>query len=351
MKQDIDSKDTSRAQALLLGEKCEMVFLYVHGVHGRKEEALAFAEVAVPKGYQVLGIDLPVERKPWEVLPLLDEVRDYLYRNWESVSIRANSIGAWYSLLAFQGKKVDQALFVSPVLDMKKFIEDMSSREDDYYEWVINHPIACWNAPTYILCPELDMVVRETVGGDFIHRHGCRLSLMPGGEHWFHTPDQLAFMKAWEERVLNGYQYVTLRERTDLKDAAATWFHSKWNVPEEAYLECMEAYLKGETEYGWYLCLDGSRIIGGMGVIENDFHDRKDLSPNVCAVYTEQEYRCQGIAGNLLNMVVEDMRSKGITPLYLVTNHSGFYERYGWEFLCLVQGNGEPEMSRMYVHH
>ena len=148
----------------------------------------------------------------------------------------------------------------------------------------------------------------------------------------------------------NGYQYVTLRARPELMDMAATWFHSKWNVPKEAYLECMEAYLNHETEYGWYLSVDGHRIIGGMGVIENDFHDRKDLSPNVCAVYTEEEYRCQGIAGKLLNMVVEDMRSKGITPLYLVTNHTGFYERYGWEFLCMVQGDGEPEMSRMYIH-
>lgn len=146
------------------------------------------------------------------------------------------------------------------------------------------------------------------------------------------------------------YQYVTLRERPNLKDAAAAWFHGKWNVPMEAYLECMEAYLNHETEYGWYLCLDGSRIIGGMGVIDNDFHDRKDLSPNICAVYTEEEYRCQGIAGKLLNLVVEDLRSKGISPLYLVTNHTGFYERYGWEFLCLVQGDGEPQMSRMYIH-
>ena len=148
----------------------------------------------------------------------------------------------------------------------------------------------------------------------------------------------------------NSYQYVTLRERPEMKDMAATWFHDKWSVPKEAYLECMDAYLSGETEYGWYLCLNGSHIIGGMGVIENDFHDRKDLSPNVCAVYTEEEYRCQGIAGKLLNMVVEDMRSKKITPLYLVTNHTGFYERYGWEFLCLVQSDGEPKMSRMYIH-
>ena len=145
-------------------------------------------------------------------------------------------------------------------------------------------------------------------------------------------------------------KYITLRDEPELKDAAAAWFHSKWGVPEQAYLDSMTAYLNRETEYGWYLCLDGDRIIGGMGVIENDFHDRKDLTPNVCAVYTEEAFRGQGIAGRLLNIVVEDMRSKGISPLYLVTDHTGFYERYGWEFFCMVQGDGEPGMTRMYVH-
>lgn len=87
-----------------------------------------------------------------------------------------------------------------------------------------------------------------------------------------------------------------------------------------------------------------------MGVIDNDFHDRKDLSPNVCAVYTEKEYRKKGIAGNLLNIVVADLKQKNITPIYLVTDHIGFYERYGWEFLCMVQGDGESDMTRMYIH-
>lgn len=149
---------------------------------------------------------------------------------------------------------------------------------------------------------------------------------------------------------MSEYNYITLREKTELKDRAAGWFHSKWGVPMEAYLACMESYLSFETEYGWYLCLNGDRIIGGLGVIENDFHDRKDLFPNVCAVYTEEDYRCKGIAGRLLTMVVGDLKSKGITPVYLVTDHTNFYERYGWEFLCMVQGDGEPDMTRMYIH-
>lgn len=149
---------------------------------------------------------------------------------------------------------------------------------------------------------------------------------------------------------MSEYGYFTLREIPEGTDMAAEWFHSKWGVPKEAYLECMEAYLNHETELGWYLCLHGRKIVGGLGGIENDFHDRKDLSPNVCAVYTEEEYRGQGIAGHLLGMAVEDLRVKGITPLYLVTDHTEFYERYGWELLCMVQGDGEPDMSRMYIH-
>ena len=147
------------------------------------------------------------------------------------------------------------------------------------------------------------------------------------------------------------YSFITLRDRTELKNTAAAWFSSKWSVPEEAYLACMDQYLSHQTELGWYLCMDGDRIIGGLGVIENDFHDRKDLTPNICAVYTEKAYRGQGIAGRLLNQAVEDLRAKGMSPVYLLTNHTGFYERYGWEFLCMAQGDGESYLSRMYVHY
>lgn len=150
---------------------------------------------------------------------------------------------------------------------------------------------------------------------------------------------------------MKNYKYITLMEQPELKEAAASWFSSKWGIPKKAYLECMEAYLNKDTEYGWFLCLYGDKIVAGMGVIENDFHDRKDLTPNVCAVYTEEEHRGKGIAGKLLDMVVNEMKNKEITPLYLVTDHTGFYERYGWKFLCMVQGDDEPEMTRMYVHY
>lgn len=142
---------------------------------------------------------------------------------------------------------------------------------------------------------------------------------------------------------------VKIADHPELKNEAAEWYSSKWHVPVEAYVESIEASF-GAVVPSWYLCLDGKRIVGGMGVIENDFHDRKDLRPNVCAVFTESEYRGRGIAGALLNYVCRDMAAHGICTLYLLTDHTGFYERYGWRFLCMVQGDGDEKPSRMYIH-
>lgn len=153
------------------------------------------------------------------------------------------------------------------------------------------------------------------------------------------------------EKYTRGARIVRLVDCPKLKEQVAQWFHEKWGIPLEAYQESMEECLTNKSSVPqWYLAMEGERIVGGMGVIENDFHDRKDLAPNVCAVYTEPDRRCNGIAGKLLHFVCADMKKKGIDTLYLVTDHTSFYERYGWEFLCMVQGDGEPELTRMYVH-
>ena len=147
------------------------------------------------------------------------------------------------------------------------------------------------------------------------------------------------------------YKIIRLIDRPEIKEQAAQWFHEKWDIPLNAYMESMEDCLRGiKSVPQWYLAMEDNRIIGGLGVIENDFHDRKDLIPNICAVYVEEDKRCNGIAGALLNYVCVDMKEKGIDTLYLITEHASFYERYGWNFLCMAQGDGEPGMTRIYIH-
>ena len=68
-------------------------------------------------------------------------------------------------------------------------------------------------------------------------------------------------------------------------------------------------------------------IIGGIGVIENDFHNRKDLTPQYLCFICRRKYRRQGVAGYMLKQVCDDMKLLGINRLYLVTEHTDFYEK------------------------
>ena len=76
---------------------------------------------------------------------------------------------------------------------------------------------------------------------------------------------------------MKNYQYITLREMPSVKEQAAEWFHSKWGVSKEVYLECMNAYLKKEAEYGWYLCIDGKESSEAWGLSKMIFMTGKTL--------------------------------------------------------------------------
>lgn len=216
--------------AVLYGETSDRVWLYLHGKCGCKEEAELFAETVCPKGTQVLAMDLPEhgERKgsaetfaPWDTVPELEQLLAYARTRWEHIGLRATSLGAWFSMLAFGGETLDKALFVSPVLDMERLIRDMMGwagvgeerlkAEGEiptafgetlswrYLQYARAHPVTNWSTPTAILYAGRDSLTgRETVDA-FVRRFGCELTVMKDGEHWFHTPEQLSVLKRWEE--------------------------------------------------------------------------------------------------------------------------------------------------------
>ena len=99
----------------------------------------------------------------------------------------------------------------------------------------------------------------------------------------------------------------------------------------------------------WYIVLNNKdEIIAEAGIIENNFRNRKDLSPNLCALFVEEKYRKQGIAKYILNFLRKDLGNMGFEKLYLVTDHTEFYEKYDWSFLTTVNDD-EGNSIRMYV--
>ena len=218
--------------ALLCGEESSKVYLYIHGKMGCKEEALPFAELACPAGYQVLAIDLPEhgQRKgsaekflPWFALRDIRLVYQYSVLHWKQVSLRATSIGAWFAMLALEEKPIRNALFVSPVVDMEGLITNMMQYAHvteqqlrrageiptnlgetlswPYLCWVREHPLN-WHGRTQVLYGDQDALTSRTMIERFRRECGAHLTIMEGGEHWFHTPVQMAVLKTWEEANL-----------------------------------------------------------------------------------------------------------------------------------------------------
>lgn len=222
--------DIAGVPALLLGGRADKVYIFIHGQSGCKEEAEAFAPTAISKGYQVLGIDLPehggrsdgAKLTPWEAIPELRRVMAYARENYQSVSIRANSIGAWLSMMAFAEERIEKCLFVSPIPDMLRLIRRMmewagvidaqleaageigtnfgQTLSWKYLKYVEERPITKLAAPTAILYAGRDNLVEREGIDAFANRFGCSLTVMEQGEHWFHTPEQLAVLHDWTRK-------------------------------------------------------------------------------------------------------------------------------------------------------
>lgn len=146
------------------------------------------------------------------------------------------------------------------------------------------------------------------------------------------------------------HNILALRDAADRADAAAKWFHSHWRIPETIYLESIQKCINHRGAIPqWYLVIDSNnKIIAGCGLIENDFHTRKDLTPNLCALYVESAFRKKGIAKALLDFVRKDACVLGLQKLYLLTDHTDFYEKCGWDFLCTVADDDGNE-GRIYA--
>ena len=125
-------------------------------------------------------------------------------------------------------------------------------------------------------------------------------------------------------------------------EAMAQWFAGKWGVPLAAYVESMEECRKASGPVPqWYVVTDA-------GVIANDFHKRPELTPNLCALYVEEPYRRREIARTLLDFICDDLSAMGVERAYLITGHTDFYEKCGWDFYGMIEEE-DGNLIRMYT--
>lgn len=193
----------------------KQLVIYIHGKGGSAAEAEHYR--ALFPASDVIGFAYKAQM-PWEAEEEFPAYFDKQSPAYDSAILIANSIGAFLSMHALWDKKIDKALFISPIVDMERLIADMmlwaNVTEDelrerkeipmafgetlswDYLCYVRSHPIA-WNKPTCILYGSQDNLTAPSTMRAFAETIGAPLTVLNGGEHWFHTPEQMAFLDEW----------------------------------------------------------------------------------------------------------------------------------------------------------
>ena len=214
--------------AIIWGDKSNKAYIFVHGKMGCKEEASAFAEEVEKKGFQVISFDLPEhgERKNNRYscsvqngVKDLNTIMEYANKKWQGLSLYAISLGAYFSLVAYQNYLFENCLFISPVLDMERLINNMMkwfgvSEEDleikkeiptpigetlswDYLMYVKGNRINTWNSKTEIIYGENDNITEREVIDDFVQKYKAKLTVIKNGEHYLHSDEEGKKLNEW----------------------------------------------------------------------------------------------------------------------------------------------------------
>ena len=189
--------------------------IYIHGKGGNAEEAIHYKPPF--SNCDVIGLDYTAQF-PWEAKEEFPLLFNSIYRNYKTVEVIANSIGAYFAINALSNQQIEKAYFISPIVDMEKLITDMMMwanvseqelREKqtietefgdtiswEYLSYVKNNPIH-WEVPTDILYGSKDNLTSLETVTAFAKKHNAKLTVMEDGEHWFHTKGQMEFLDNW----------------------------------------------------------------------------------------------------------------------------------------------------------
>lgn len=190
------------------------LLIYVHGKGGNAGEADHYKLIF---DGDVVGLDYTA-KTPWEAKTEFPQFFDKISAGYDKVTLVANSIGAYFCMCSLADKSIDKALFISPIVDMEKLIyklmhwagvsEESLAKDGEittdfgetlswqYLCYVKDNPIK-WNIPTYILYGEKDNLTELDTISSFSKGINARLTVMEGGEHWFHTEEQMKFLDDW----------------------------------------------------------------------------------------------------------------------------------------------------------
>lgn len=220
--------------AILWGKPSKKIIVAVHGYQGNKGDKLIQILVsnALKKGYQVISFDLPAhgDRKEKEELCIpecirdLRQVMDYAQESWQEVSLFANSLGAYLSLLGYGKECLHHAWFLAPLVDMVRFLDDLLKTfqispkqleqekqiiapdgqilDWNFYQDAKNFPLSTWSTPTHVLYGDKDEVCAADTIQRFVDNSKAHLTTIPEAKHYFYTDEDRAIVSQWLDQAI-----------------------------------------------------------------------------------------------------------------------------------------------------
>lgn len=188
--------------------------IYIHGKYGSAKEAEHYK--ALFPDDDVIGLDYK-GNMPWDIAKEIREKIAEYNSDHDGIIVIANSIGAYYLMIAGVEKEIDHAYFISPVVDMEKVIRNIMlwanvSEEElkekgviqkegddlswDYFCYAKENQVS-WHVPTDILYGNNDGTTSFDIVSAFARDHQASLTVMEDGGHWFHSTKQMEFLDNW----------------------------------------------------------------------------------------------------------------------------------------------------------
>ena len=125
---------------------------------------------------------------------------------------------------------------------------------------------------------------------------------------------------------------IGIRENPRYLQRGIDFLSTRWSVDRKIYDDCIRNSIKSKSILPrWYLMLKGDEIIGGYGLLINDFISRQDLFPWLCTLYIAKKERGKQLGARLLEHGRKEAARMGYKKIYCNTDLKGYYEKYGWK--------------------
>lgn len=97
-----------------------------------------------------------------------------------------------------------------------------------------------------------------------------------------------------------------------------------------------------------FAAIDVDRIVGFCTFMKTDYYPDNKYSPWISTIFVDEKYRGKRISQQMIEVVIDYAKSCRFSKVYIPSDMTGFYEKYGFEKIDTLENYG-GEIDNIYV--